>query len=178
MQLLITFLWGTPTAKTHITWCSVAVVRFQHVLASSGVLKKHSLTETRCVYANPQHDHGQIFELRARYPTFVRCTKVFETRYNDITEYITYQECATLHMGSPTAKTHITCLRYVRATYPGVDPCRKGLEKTSCLVTWPNHINLGWAIIGNWALIFFSIVNYQANSSLVYRHKLTISRLY
>ena len=24
---------------------------------------------------------------------------------------------------------------------PGVDPCRKGLEKTSCLVTWPNHIN-------------------------------------
>ena len=27
---------------------------------------------------------------------------------------------------------------------PGVDPCRKGLEKTSCLVTWPNHINLNF----------------------------------
>ena len=32
-------------------------------------------------------------------------------------EYITPQECATLHMGSPTAKTHITCLKYVRTTY-------------------------------------------------------------
>ena len=27
------------------------------------------------------------------------------------------QESATLHMGSPTAKTHITCLRYVLTTY-------------------------------------------------------------
>ena len=27
---------------------------------------------------------------------------------------------------------------------PGVDPCRKGLEKTSSLVTWPNHINLNF----------------------------------
>ena len=27
---------------------------------------------------------------------------------------------------------------------PGVDPCRKGLEKTSGLVKWPNHINLNF----------------------------------
>ena len=40
VQLLIPFRWGTPMAKTYITWCSVAVVRFQSVLASSGVIKK------------------------------------------------------------------------------------------------------------------------------------------
>ena len=28
-------------------------------LASSGVIKKHFLTETHCAYANRQHDHGR-----------------------------------------------------------------------------------------------------------------------
>ena len=36
MQLLIPFLWDSPAAKTHSTWCSVAVVRFQPVVVVVG----------------------------------------------------------------------------------------------------------------------------------------------
>ena len=56
-QLWIPFLWGMPTAKTPIAWCSDPVVRSQSILAT--VVVKIALPDRDPLnYASHQHDHG------------------------------------------------------------------------------------------------------------------------
>ena len=109
MQLLIPFPWGTPTAKTHITCCSVAVVRFQPVFSEQRSNKKALSNRNSLWVCKYPAWSWQKFGLRARYPSFVRSTNVSETRDVCFCRRRRHMQSCTLLEGYTLLILHISC---------------------------------------------------------------------